>query len=177
MSPLIQHLISEIDSNTPDNDLNEVLLTARQAIFKFNGSQEYSPEALDGWQDELQETYLTSEEISALVAHLKGFIRRHPDQPLVGTAIWALTATNSINEAHFFRNQIIIHADARRFHPVDQADYGLLRLGLDHIRWDSLQEVGYRPGYERPNSYWTAVKIYLRRSHYQRMRAAHKSLR
>ncbi|HEY1084412.1 MAG TPA: hypothetical protein VGE29_19245 [Prosthecobacter sp.] len=171
MSPFIQRLIRELSTHPPQIDLNNVFLAAREALLKFGGTDEYDPYPQAEWRKELDQTDLSAQEIKLLIRHLKLFVRQHPAHTMVGTAIWALTATNSKAEAHFFRDQISVHAKSRNSHAVDQADYGLLRLGLDHIRWNSNQWI--EPWTNLlPESYWIAVSNYLRRSRRQRIRFA-----
>lgn len=133
--------------------LDERLLEAALFIEKFRG--------LDGWRGistVVDKAEVAEEEIAKLRAALIKFIEQRPDNPTIGSAIWALGKYGDVSLRGFFLTELRRHYEAKRVHPMGQA-VAVLEV-IDDI---SIYE--FAPGETAESEgYREAVGVYLRRN-------------
>ena len=118
-------------------------------IEKFRGLSGYR-----GVSSAVDTAEVTQDSITDLRAALIGFAQRHREHPDVGSALWALGKLHDQSLRTFFLNEMRHHLQARRHHPVWQADCALDELG-DGVDYD------YAPGETSHDEYFKAVSVYL----------------
>lgn len=115
MTGVIPKIIHALEQS-PHVALGERLLEAALFIEK---SRER-----DGWKgvsNVVDEAEASEEDITNLKAALMSFIEERPDNPLVGSAMWALGRNGDASMRGFFLAQLHCHYAAHRALPMGQA--------------------------------------------------------